>query len=107
MKTDVLKLVIGIGLIAVMLLGCITTKSPTGETVTKSDPEVTIAILQTSVDVAQQALYAYQQFAAQQNLLQEAETQREIMRQQVRIQQMLQVIEALRNMREHNTDVSQ
>jgi len=91
MKYTLLALVI-----AVILSACVTMKLPDGTITTRPDTEATIAILQSSITIAQQALDAYIQFAQEQQRLEDEETQREIARQRERIEMLTGLLSALR-----------
>ena len=83
------------GFLAVVMVGCVTVTTPEGTTTTKPDTEAIVAVLVHSLDVANQALQAYMQWAEEQNRLEEAEVQRNIERQRQQIEMIVSKINAL------------
>jgi len=92
MKHIIITLILSLSLAA-----CVTMKLPDGTVTTRPDTEATIAILQSSITIAQQALDAYIQFAQEQQRLEDEETQREIARQRERIEMLMGLLAALRS----------
>ena len=82
------------GFLAVVMVGCVTVTTPEGTT-TKPDTEAIVAVLVHSLDVTNQALQAYMQWAEEQNRLEEAEVQRNIERQRQQIEMIVSMINAL------------
>jgi len=80
----------------VVLASCVTVTTPEGVTTTKPDTEAIVAVLVHSLDVTNQALQAYMQWAEEQNRLEEAEVQRNIERQRQQIEMIVQMINALK-----------
>jgi len=92
-----MKKLIALFIALLFFYGCVTVKSPDGIVTTTPDANATIAILQASIETAQIALESYINFAKEQNKLQESATQREILRQQVRIEQLQQLLTTIRS----------
>ena len=82
--------------LSVLLVSCVTIQSPEGTVTTKPDAEAIVAVLVHSLDVANQALQAYMQWAEEQNRLEEEEVQRNIERQRQQIEMIVQMINALK-----------